>query len=362
MAARDAMEKDYYAALGVTKDASQADIKKAYRQLARDLHPDANPGGEARFKDVSEAYSVLSDPAKRTEYDEPRALFGSGPRGPAGGFDLGDLFGRARGGGVGDVLGGLFGNARAGRPQPGAEVEATATLAFLDALRGVEVPLRVTTTGSCPTCAGVGAAPGTSPRACGVCGGQGSIRRDQGSFAFAEPCQACRGSGRVIDTPCPTCAGAGATRQEHSLTVRMPAGVEDGQRVRVPGRGGPGERGGRAGDLFVNVRVTPHPLFTRAGEHVALTVPVTFAEAVLGGPVRVPTPEGGTVTLKLAPGTASGRTLRAKGKGGPGKRAARDLLVTVEVAVPARISDEARTHLEAFAAAQPDDPRSGLLP
>lgn len=373
MSARDAMEKDYYAALGVAKDSSPADIKKAYRTLARDLHPDANPGGETRFKEVSEAYSVLSDKDKRAEYDEQRRLFGSGPAGftgggQAGNFDLGDLFGRARGGpgmgGVGDILGGLFGGAGPGARGPratrGADVEAAVTLALLDALAGVEVPLRLTTTGGCPTCGGSGAKPGTAARACGVCGGAGNIRRDQGGFAFAEPCQACRGSGAVIDTPCPNCSGSGQTRQERTLTVRIPAGVHDGQRVRVAGRGAPGQRGGPAGDLYVVVRVTGHRLFRRVGEHVGLTVPVTFPEAALGGPISVPTPGGATVTLRLAPGTASGRTLRAKGKGGPGKKGPRDLLVTVEVAVPQALTEEARTALQAFAAAQPQDPRAGL--
>jgi molecular chaperone DnaJ len=367
MAARDAMEKDYYATLGVAKDASQADIKKAYRTLARDLHPDNNPGGEERFKEVSEAYGVLSDEAKRKDYDEQRELFGAGRfaggfpgGGGAQGFDLGDLFGRAGAGRGGFDLGGLFGN-RGARGRPGVDVETTATLSFLDSLQGTEVPVRLTTTGACETCRGSGAAPGTAPRPCEVCGGAGSVRRDQGSFAFAEPCQHCRGTGRVIDTPCTTCHGSGATRQERTLTVRIPAGMEDGKRVRVAGKGGPGEHGGPPGDLYVRVHVTPHRLFRRRGEDVALTVPITFAEAALGSQLKVPTPEGGTVTLKVAPGTTSGRTLRAKGKGGPGRKAPRDLLVTVEVAVPASLSDEARTALEAFAAAQPDDPRAGLL-
>lgn len=362
MSARDSVEKDYYAALGVAKDASPADIKKAYRKLARDLHPDTNPGGEERFKAVSEAYDVLSDDAKRREYDEQRALFGSGPRPGAGGtpFDLGDLFGRA--GGVGDVLGGLFGGQRGtSRPRRGADVEAAVTLSFLDALRGVTVPLRLTTTGACETCHGNGSAPGTSPRTCNVCGGQGVVSRNQGGFAFAEPCTACRGTGRVVDTPCPTCAGSGQTTQERTLTVRVPAGVADGQRVRVAGRGGPGERGGPAGDLLVLVHVSPHPLFGRKGSSVTLTVPVTFPEAALGAEVKVPTPDGASVTLRLPPGTASGRTFRVRGRGVPKKSGAGDLLVTVEVAVPARLPDEAAKALRAYSEAMPDDPRAGLL-
>ena len=372
MSARDSVEKDYYAALGVAKDASAADIKKAYRKLARDLHPDTNPGGEERFKAVSEAYDVLSDETKRREYDEQRSLFGAGMRGGAGSpFDLGDLFGRA-GGGVGDVFSGLFGagqrspggqrgGARTTRPARGADVEAEVTLSFLDALSGVTVPLRLTTTGTCETCRGSGAAPGTSPRTCGVCGGQGVTSRNQGGFAFAEPCSACRGNGTVVDTPCPGCRGGGTTTQERSLTVRVPAGVEEGQRVRVAGRGGAGARGGPAGDLLVLVHVTPHRLFGRTGDHVTLTVPVTFPEAALGGEVKVPTPDGAAVTLRLPAGTRSGRTFRVKGRGVPKKAGAGDLLVTVEVAVPARLTAEAEKALRAYAAAAPEDPRASLF-
>ena len=373
MGARDSVEKDYYAALGVAKDAGAADIKKAYRKLARDLHPDTNPGGEERFKAVSEAYDVLSDDAKRREYDEQRSLFGSGVRGgPGSPFDLGDLFGRA-GGGVGDVLGGLFGagqrapggqragGARAQRPARGADVEAAVTLSFLDALRGVTVPLRLTTTGTCETCKGDGAAPGTSARTCGVCGGQGVTSRNQGGFAFAEPCTACRGTGQVVDTPCPGCRGSGSTTQERSLTVRVPAGVEEGQRVRVAGRGGAGARGGPAGDLLVLVHVSPHPLFGRKGDAVTLTVPVTYPEVALGAEVKVPTPDGAAVTLRVPAGTASGRTFRVRGRGVPRKSGAGDLLVTVEVAVPARLTDAAEKALRAYAAAAPDDPRASLF-
>lgn len=368
MAARDAFDKDHYAALGVAKDATAADVKKAYRALARELHPDTNPAGEERFKAVSEAYDVLSDDTRRREYDEARALFGSGR--PGGGgmpFDLGDLFGRAGGsaaGGFGDVLGGLFGqragSARtAGRaPRRGADVETTVTLSFLDALRGATVPLRVTTSGACGDCRGSGAAPGTSPRACGVCGGQGMTRRDQGGFAFAEPCAACRGTGSVVETPCPACSGTGVTSQERTLQVRVPVGVEDGQRIRLAGRGGPGDRGGPAGDLFVAVTVSPHPLFGRKGRHLTVTVPVSFPEAVLGAQVTVPTTDA-PVTLKVPAGTSSGRTFRVKGRGVPGKVPG-DLLVTVQVAVPQDLSDTAREALEAYARATPGDPRADL--
>ena len=368
MSARDYVEKDYYKSLGVPKDAAAADIKKAYRRLARDLHPDKNTGGEERFKEVSEAYGVLSDQTKRREYDEARSLFGAGMRGSPGsyggggvpGFDLGDLLSRAGGGatgGFGDVLGGLFGGARAnpGRaPRRGADAEAEVTLSFVDAVRGATIPLHLTTTGPCGTCGGSGAAPGTSPHACDVCGGAGVTSRSQGGFAFSEPCRACRGSGRTVDTPCPTCRGEGRAVTGKTLNVRIPVGVAEGSKVRLAGRGGAGERGGPPGDLLVIVHVTPHRWFGRKDDHLTVTVPITFPEAALGAKVSVPTLDG-PVTLKMPPGTTSGRTFRVRGRGVPGKG---DLLATVEVAVPARLSKEAEKALQNFAAVAPDDPRA----
>ena len=369
MSARDYVEKDYYAALGVAKTATAADIKKAYRKLARDLHPDKKPGdaaAEERFKEVSEAYDVLSDDTKRREYDEARSLFGSGMRSrPAGGapggggggfsFDLGDLLGGSgagAGGGLHDVFGGLFGGRAGGRgPRRGTDIEATVTLAFADAVRGVTVPLRLSTPASCSTCHGSGAAPGTSPKNCTVCNGHGVTSRNQGGFAFAEPCTACRGSGRVIETPCPTCAGTGTATSERTLNVRVPAGVDDGQRIRLAGRGAPGDRGGPAGDLLVQVHVTPHKVFGRKGDHLTLTLPITYPEAALGADVIVPTLDG-QVTLRLPPGTANGRTFRVKGRGVARKAGGTgDLLVTVEVAVPQKLSVEERRAVEALAAA-----------
>jgi len=373
VSARDYVEKDYYAALGVPKDASAADIKKAYRKLATSLHPDKNPGdapAEARFKEVSEAYDVLADDAKRREYDEARSLFGAGgfrggnfPGGAAGQgvpFDLGDLLGR---GGFGDVLGGLFGGrGGAGRgPRRGADVETDVTLAFGDALRGVTVPVRLTTQGACESCRGSGAAAGTTPRTCPTCSGQGVTTRNQGGFAFSEPCRTCRGKGRIIETPCPTCAGSGVSANERTLNVRIPAGVDDGQRVRLAGRGAPGDRGGPAGDLLVTVHVSPHPHFGRREDHLTLTVPITFAEAALGTQVKVPTLDG-PVTVKVPAGTSSGRTLRVRGRGVRRKNGtAGDLLVTVQVVVPQRLSAEAKTALETYSAATAgDDPRAAL--
>jgi len=359
MSARDFVEKDFYAALGVSKEAKPAEIKKAYRKLATELHPDRNPGGEERFKEVSEAYDVLSDETKRREYDEARALFGSGGRrGSHGGFDVNDLF-RGGGGGFGDLFGDLLGRGRRPQPRRGADLETSATVSFGDALRGATLPLRLTTPGACGTCHGSGAAPGTSPRVCPVCQGQGVVARNQGSFSFAEPCKGCRGTGEVIDTPCPTCHGTGEEQKERTLSARIPAGVADGQRIRLKGKGAPGERGAPAGDLFVRVTVTPHPVFGRKGDNLTLTVPVTFTEAVLGTQVSVPTPDG-PVTLKVPPGTRSGRTFRVKGKGFPTKGGWGDLLVTVEVDVPATLKDEEKAALEAYAAVATQDPRVHL--
>jgi molecular chaperone DnaJ len=394
MSTRDFIEKDYYTALGVPQDADAAAIKKAYRQLARDLHPDKNPGNaeaEARFKDVSEAYDVLSDPKRRAEYDEARRLFGAGGAGARAGFpggfpnnagtgqpfDLGDLFGAAGGagaraggggggGGLGDLLGGLFGggaapgSARArsqaaSGPARGQDVETEATLSFEEAVLGVTVPLRMQSPGTCPTCAGSGARPGTSPHTCPVCQGAGVTSRSQGAFAFSEPCRNCRGSGQVVDDPCPTCTGSGVTTQTRTITVRIPAGVKDGQRIRLAGKGAPGRRGGPAGDLFVVVHVAEHELFGRNGSDLTLSVPITFGEATLGTTLTVPTLDA-NVSLRVPPGTASGQTLRVRGRGVPGKGRTGDLLVTVEVAVPKRVSAVAEQAIKTLEA-ELGDPR-----
>jgi molecular chaperone DnaJ len=379
MSVRDYVEKDYYAALGVPKDASAADIKKAYRKLARTHHPDTNAGdvkAEEKFKEISEAYDVLSDATKRKEYDEARAMFANGgfrmPPPGAGGysattFDLGDLFGGAggAGGGLGDILGGLFGGGggrgRAQAPRRGADVEAEVTLSFDDATAGVTVPLTVSGPHTCPTCRGSGAKPGTSPRTCQRCGGTGMSTTNQGGFAFAEPCRECRGRGVLVDDPCTTCNGSGEALTSRTIRARIPAGVADGQRIRLKGKGEPGERGGPAGDLLVTVHVGKHRLFGRKGDNLTVTVPVTFPEAALGTTVKVPTLDGGGVSVKIPAGTASGRVLRVRGKGVARRGGGHgDLLVTVEVAVPTRLSDEAKQALESYAAAHPENPRAHL--
>ena len=378
--------KDPYRVLGVDKKASADDIKKAYRKLARQYHPDRNPGdakAEERFKEVSEAYDVLSDEKRRKEYDEARALFGSGgfrvgagrPASGAGGsfsFDLGDLFGNlgrepggggAGAGGLGDLFGGLFGGTRrAQAPRRGGDIEAELTLPFADSIDGATTPLRLTTPGPCPTCAGTGARPGTVPRVCPECSGTGTVGRNAGEFAFAEPCRECRGRGLLVDSPCPTCTGSGQAATERTLTVRIPPGVKDGQKIRIKGKGTPGARGGPAGDLVVTVHVTPHRVFGRSGDNLAVTVPITFPEAALGATIKVPTLNGVPVTLRLPPGTPNGRTFRVRGKGvrrADGSRG--DLLVTVDVAVPKRLSPKAREALETLATEVPEDPRAHLM-
>ncbi len=380
MSAKDYYEKDFYAALGVTKTATAAEIKKAYRKLARDFHPDKNPGNkqaEDKFKSASEAYDVLSDDSKRKEYDEARAAvssgafrgFGGQPGGGAGGFDINDLLrngGAAQGGagGLGDLFGGLFNrggaaNSRAARARRGSDVETEVRISFTEAVSGVTVPLRLTDRSTCPTCLGTGSKPGTSPHNCPVCNGTGLTTRNQGSFAFSEPCANCRGSGSIIDDPCPTCQGERTVVQSRTLSTRIPAGVSDGQRIRLAGKGEPGTGGGPTGDLFVVVHVSGHELFGRSGDNLTLTVPVTFPELVFGATLTVPTLTG-SVRVRVAPGTATGRKLRVKGAGVNRKDSTGDLIVTVEVAVPQRLSDEAKAALEAYSTAATEDPRPAI--
>ena len=380
LSTQDFIEKDYYKTLGVSKDAKPDEIKKAYRKLARKFHPDANKGeaaAEEKFKEISEAYDVLADAKRRKEYDEARALFGPGgpggfrvPGGGGGGgttFDFGDLFGGggAGPGGLGDILGGIFGNRTGARaaPRRGADVESEVSLDFKDAVDGATVALRMASEQACPTCHGTGGKDGSLPHQCPVCLGTGQTTRNQGGFAFAEPCRECRGRGMVVDNPCPDCHGSGRAMGSRTINVRIPAGVKDGQRISIKGKGAPGERGGPAGDLFVVVHVRPHSLFGRSGDNLTLTVPVSFAEAALGGEIRVPTLGGSPVTLKLPPGTSNGRTLRVKGRGATRKDGTKgDLLVTVQVVVPDKLTSKAKEAVEALRdATVGDDPRAGLL-
>jgi molecular chaperone DnaJ len=377
MSTKDYLEKDYYKVLGVPKDAPAADIKKAYRKLARQYHPDANKGdaaAEEKFKEISEAYDVLSDEKRRKEYDEARSLFGGGFRpGGAGGnfpFDLGDLLGNTNtSGGLGDILGGIFN--RGGRTgtttqapgRRGADIETEATITFMQSIDGVTIPLRMTSEHPCRSCAGTGAKAGTTPRVCPNCDGTGQVSRNQGGFAFSEPCRECKGRGLVVDDPCPTCKGSGRAASTRTLQARIPSGVRDGMRIRLKGKGAPGERGGPPGDLYVVVHVKPHQIFGRDGDNLTVTVPVTYPEAVLGAEIKVPVLGGLPVTVKLPAGSANGRTLRVRGKGAPRKDGSRgDLLVTFEVAVPTQLSEAANAALEKYRDATADhDVRAELL-
>ncbi|QLQ15099.1 MAG: molecular chaperone DnaJ [Micropruina sp.] len=382
MSTKDWLEKDYYKVLGVSKDARPEEIKKAFRKLARENHPDQNhnnPEAEQRFKEVSEAHSVLSDPDKRKEYDEARRLFGSGgfrfPGGggfPAGaqGPSMEDLFRNAAGdSGIGDLFGNLFGGTTTRRttnrgPRRGADIEGEATIDFVDSVDGVTVSMQTISDAACDACRGTGAKAGTVPKVCPTCQGSGmQTSAASGVFAVSEPCRDCRGRGLVVEDPCPVCNGTGRARSTKTMQVRIPAGVTDGQKIRIKGKGGAGENGGAPGDLYVLVHVRPHKLFGRKGDNLTLTVPVTFTEASLGSDISVPTLTGRRVTLKVPPGTPNGRTFRVRGNGvhkADGSRG--DMLVTVEVQVPHHLSDTAKEALESFAAALGEsDPRAHLF-
>jgi molecular chaperone DnaJ len=366
----DWAQKDFYDVLGVTKDATTAEIKKAYRKLARANHPDSNPGDDAKhekFKAVAEAYDVVGDPEKRKKYDEMRELYGSGGfrggfGGGGGGFNLDDLLrdrGGAGGGGIGDMFGDLFGGFGRGRtqtqprPQKGADVETTATIGFTDAIDGVTISLRLTSDAPCPDCSGTGGKPGTRPRICPECEGAGFIVNTVGgAFSLNETCPKCGGRQLIYDEPCPTCHGSGHGLSARSIQARIPAGVKDGQRIRLKGKGSAGVNGGPAGDLYVTVKVTQHRLFGRKGDNLTLDVPISFDEATLGAEIKIPTLGGAPVTVKVPAGTPNGRTFRVRGKGARRKDGTKgDLLATVQVQVPGTLNPAAREAVETYRAA-----------
>jgi molecular chaperone DnaJ len=373
---REWFDKDYYAVLGVAKNASASEIKKAYRKLAQQYHPDANPGdarAEERFKEISSAYDVLGDQDKRSRYDEVREMGASGfgrggfpgsggPGWPGGGnvryeqVDVDDL---------GDLFGGLFGGAagrRGGpsRPQRGADLETTVRVPFDDAIRGTTVPVKITGPAPCRTCRGSGAAPGTEPITCPQCGGTGSVSVNQGFFQMAQPCPRCHGVGRIVEHPCPTCRGSGTERRTRRFNVRIPPGVRDGARIRLSGRGEPGQPGAPAGDLFVKVEVQEHRLFGRRGDDLTLDLPVTYPEAALGAQIPVPTMNG-PVTLKVPAGTPDGKTFRVRGKGAPRPNGGHgDLLATVRVDVPRKLSRREKELLKELQETSGSRPRDRL--
>ena len=378
----DWASKDFYRVLGVPKDADQAAVKKAYRKLARENHPDGHPGDTARedrFKQVAEAYDVLGDTDRRKEYDELRSAVGSGgfggfpggfgggrpttSGGPAG-FDVSDLFGDLfRQGGAGGG-GGFGGGTRATtRARRGADVETETVIDFADAVDGTTISMRLRSDAPCPTCSGTGGKPGTRPHVCSTCEGAGVVVNSVGgAFSMNETCPECHGRQLVYDDPCPTCHGSGRGMSDRTVSARIPAGVRDGQKIRLKGKGAAGDQGGAAGDLLVTVKVRAHPVFGRKGDNLTLTAPVAFDEAVLGAEIKVPTLGGAPVTLRLPPGTPNGRSFRVRGRGVARKDGARgDLLVTVEVEVPADLDEAGQAAVTAYREARGGhDPRASL--
>ena len=356
-----------YDTLGVSKTATAAEIKKAYRKLAREYHPDKNPGdteSEERFKEIQNAYDVLGDDDKRKQYDTIGSRNGGpGGFGPGvGNFDFGDL------GDLGSLFGNLFGGGPSRvrtRPQPerGVDLEVPVSLSFEDALRGLEVKIPVEATAACRECGGSGAQPGTSPVICPQCNGRGVLSESQGLFALSQPCPRCRGNGTVIEHPCPRCHGSGRERRTRRYNVKIPAGVKDGTRIKLKGKGEPGASGGSPGDLFVVTRVSPSRLFERRGDDLVIEVPVTYAEAALGETVEVPTPDGGRISLKIPAGSNDGKLLRVRGKGAPklGGAGRGDLLARVRVTVPTKLSKKEKEVLESLKKASTANPRERLF-
>lgn len=361
--------KDYYAVLGVDRGASKKDIKKTFQRLARKYHPDANPNNknaEEKFKEISEAYEVLSDPQKREEYDQGLKFYESGgfTGGPGGFQDFGqggsftgfrsftDLF---------DMFGDFSDAAKQTRRQRGKDLYYNIRLSFDDALKGLATRINVSRDQSCPVCLGSGAKPGTTPKMCPECQGRGVVAQNQGFFSLSRACSRCLGKGTIIESACPNCHGNGMASKLEKVTVRIPPGVKDGSKIRYKGKGGLGLNGGPPGDLYIITKVASDPLFRREGSNISLDVPVTFAEAALGAKIRVPTLEG-MVSLKIPAGTQDGKVFRLKGKGAPSAKGhgRGDMLVKVRVAVPDRLNAKEKEALEKFAQLHQENPREHL--
>ncbi|MDQ6812073.1 MAG: molecular chaperone DnaJ [Actinomycetota bacterium] len=366
-----ATRPDYYKALGVDKKATPEEIKKAYRKLARTYHPDRNPDdkrAEEGFKEISQAHDVLGDPEKRKQYDSGSGPFatGAGPGGGFGGFGNFDFDASS----MGDILSNLFGGAGRGqrqrpRAERGGDLEAQVSITFDQAIAGAQVPLSVPMRATCQTCHGTGAKPGTTPAVCPRCEGRGIETQGQGRFSISQPCSRCGGAGTVIEDPCATCHGSGAVRTVKRLRVNIPAGVRDGSRIRLAGKGEPGRRGGPPGDLYLITHVAPSPVFVRKGENLEVEVPLTIPEALSGAEVRVPTLSG-TKTLRVRPGTRHGTVQRLRGEGpaklGGGSPPARgDIRYRFVIDVPEKLDAKQREAVEALSKVMNGDPRARLF-
>ena len=373
-----ASRPDYYKTLGVEKKATPEEIKKAYRKLARKYHPDTNPDdkdAEARFKEISQAHDVLGDPEKRKQYDSGSGPFatGAGPGGGFGGFgnfdfdasSMGDILSNLFGGAGPGGAGGARGGRQRARPERGADLEAQVSISFEQAVAGAQVPLQVPMQTRCDTCHGTGAKPGTTPSVCPQCEGRGIETQGQGMFSISQPCSRCHGSGTIIQDPCPTCHGSGAVRTVKRLRVNIPAGVRDGSRIRLAGKGEPGRHGGPPGDLYLITHVSASPVFKRKGEHFEVEVPLSIPEALGGAEVQVPTLNG-TKTLRVKPGTVHGSVQRLRGEGPPKLNSGSppskgDLHYRFVIDVPKEMSKEQQEAVAAMSKAFDGDPRARLF-
>jgi molecular chaperone DnaJ len=352
-------KRDYYETLGVSRGAGEDDLKAAFRKLAKQFHPDRNPGdksAEQRFKEVNEAYEILKDPQKRAAYDQfgHAAFDGTGNRAGQGGFGpefgasmsdiFDDLFGEFMGGRRGRERG------RTGGRERGADVPYNMEITLEEAFHGKQAQIRVPTTVTCDACSGTGAKPGTRPTACATCGGFGKVRASQGFFTIERTCPTCQGRGETIETPCDKCGGTGRNTKERTLSVNIPAGVEDGTRIRLAGEGQAGLRGGPPGDLYIFLTIKPHEFFQRDGSDVFCRVPISMVTAALGGQVEVPTIDGGRTRVKIPEGSETGKQFRLRGKGMPvlRSRVSGDMYIQVDVETPKNLSRRQRELLEEF--------------
>ena len=366
------MAKDFYEVLGVSKKASQEEIKKAHRKLVRQYHPDRNPDDKAaedKFKEIQAAYDVLGDEEKRKQYDSGGGMFGGFGQGgnPFGqGGAQGNPFGQGSQGGFGDIFSTIFSRGGGGPagPERGRDLETDTRISFDDAMAGTQLTVTIPKSERCPTCSGSGAEPGTSPETCPRCGGRGVEAQGQGFFSISQPCPQCQGTGQIIPNPCHTCGGSGLTHQTKRYKVNIPAGVKDGTRIRVAGKGEAGVRGAPSGDLFVTIQVAPSPVFKRLDDgNLEVEVPVSVTEAMRGGTIEVPTLSG-TKRIRVQPGTQNGAIQRLKGEGPPkpGGKGRGDIRYRLNVVIPKELTDDQRRAVDQLAESMNgEDPRAELL-